>query len=222
MFRSSLDPAPGAASRSRSDRVARISRSVSPLVQHHRHLHDDLGRHVCGHFHEDGAHHAALEREHEEQPVGPRLQQLQPLEHGLVERRAHRHPQLFREHTEHLRRPFEDLVHGVPLGELFANLVRVGRRHLRQPHQRVHVHAVGEVRGDAAGGGMGVVEVALFLEVAHRVANCGRGERVAELLRNSPAPRRLGGFDVGLDNGLEDLALALVQGPCHVTQALTC
>src|SRR5205814_10550042 len=68
----------------------------------------------------------------------------------------------------------------------------------------------------------GVVEVSLFLEVAHRVANCGRGERVAELLRNSPAPRRLGGFDVGLDNGLEDLALALVQGPCHVTQALTC
>src|SRR5213596_3597493 len=72
---------------------------------------------------------------------------------------------------------------------------------------RVHVHAVGEVRGDAAGGGMGMVEIALFLEVAHRVANCGRGERVAEPLGNSPAPRRLGGFDVGLDNGLEDLAL---------------
>jgi len=146
----------------------------------------------------------------------------QSLEHGLVERRAHRNSQLFREHTEHLRRPLEDLVHGVPLGELFANLVRVGRRHLREPHQRVHVHAVGEVRGDAAGGGMGVVEVALFLEVAHRVSNCGRGERVAEPLGNSPTPRRLGGFDVGLDNGLEDLALALVQGSCHVTQALTC
>src|SRR2546423_14109319 len=69
---------------------------------------------------------------------------------------------------------------------------------------------------------MGVVEVALFLEVAHRVANGGRGERVAELLRNSPAPRRLGGFDVSFDNGLQDLALALVPGPCHVTPAISC
>src|SRR2546430_17502096 len=82
-----------------------------------------------------------------------------------------------------------------------------------------HVHAVGEVRGDAAGGGMGVVEVSLFLEVAHRVANCGRGERVAELLRNSPAPRRLGGFHVGLDYSLPDLAVWPGHGtrPVHQT-----
>src|SRR2546428_12610273 len=69
---------------------------------------------------------------------------------------------------------------------------------------------------------MGVVEIALFLEVAHRVSNCGRGERVAEPLGNSPTPRRLGGFDVGLDNGPQDPPLAFVSGPCHVTPTLSC
>ncbi len=67
-----------------------------------------------------------------------------------------------------------------------------------------------------------MVEIPFLLEVAHGVANRGGGERVAELLGNSPTPRRLGGFDVGLDDGLEHLALALVQGCYHVTQAITC
>src|SRR5438552_15152558 len=65
-----------------------------------------------------------------------------------------------------------------------------------------------------------MVEIPLFLEVAHGVANRGGGERVTEPLGNSPAPRRLGGFHVGLDDGFEDLALAVVQGCYHVSKLL--
>jgi len=60
-----------------------------------------------------------------------------------------------------------------------------------------------------------MVEVSLFLEVAHRVAD--RGRRQAELvpLRDRPAPRRLGGLHVRLDHGLEHLALAVGEGSRH-------
>ena len=110
----------------------------------------------------------------------------------------------------HLRGPLEDLIHRAPVGELFTDLMRVGCRHLRQAHERVHIYAVGEIRGDATCGGVRVIQVPFLFESAHRVADCGGGQCQAEPSGNSSAARRFGGFDVGLDHRFEDLTLALV------------
>src|SRR3989449_8066750 len=67
----------------------------------------------------------------------------------------------------------------------------------------------------SAGGGVGVVEVALLLEVAHRVADRRRRQPELIALRNRPAARRLGGLDVRFDHGLEHLALAVGERSCH-------
>src|SRR5713101_9884439 len=77
------------------------------------------------------------------------------------------------------------------------------------PHQVVDVDAIGEVGRYPPGGGVGMVEVSFFLEIAHRVAD--RGRRQAELVpfRDRPAPRRFGGLHVRLDHGLENLALSV-------------
>src|SRR5438876_2685485 len=48
-----------------------------------------------------------------------------------------------------------------------------------------------------------MIEVSLFLEVAHRVADRGRREAELVALRDRAAPRRFGGLHVRLDHGLE-------------------
>ena len=193
-----------------------------PLVQYHADLGHRFRRQPRGHDDEDRSYHAALEGEHQQQPLRGGLQQLEPLEHGRIERRTDGDAELLRQHTQHLRRALEDLVHRVVLAQPFADLVRLRRRDGRQAHQRVHVHPIGEIGGDPAGGGVGVVQVPLLLQVAHGIADGGGRQGEPEAFRDSATPRRLGGLDVGLDDGLEDLALALVQGCCHIGQALNC
>src|SRR5213078_3993928 len=62
---------------------------------------------------------------------------------------------------------------------------------------------------DAARGGVRVVEEALLLEVAHRVADSRRREPQLVPLGDSAAPRWFSGLHVGLDDGLEHLTLAV-------------
>ena len=153
------------------------------LVQHHRNAHHRFGRHMRRNLDENSACSPALQGHDEQQPFSRDLQQLQPLELGVAERGAHRHAQLQREHPDHLRRALEDLVHSVALSRQFlTDLFRLRRRDGLRPHERVHVHAIGEVRRDAAGGRVRVIEVALVLQVAHGVPNRRRGKRHAEPL----------------------------------------
>jgi len=120
MFKSSPAPASACIAQPLGQRGADLAQRQprEALVQNHRHLHDDLGRHDRRHFHEDGPHTPLLSVSTKQEPVGPRLPTLQPLEHRLIERWAHGYTELFREHAEHLRRPLEDLIHGVALRQL--------------------------------------------------------------------------------------------------------
>ena len=54
-------------------------------------------------------------------------------------------------------------------------------------------------------------EVALLLQLAHGVANGGRGHPEPEPPRDGLAAGGLGGLDVGLDDRLEHPDLAVVQ-----------
>ena len=203
------------ASRSRSPIVSRIRRRLSPdsrsfrirATSLHRH-----GRDPGRHLDEDGAQHPAAKVEHQQQPLAGHRHQLQPLQHQLVQRRRHRHAQLLGQHAEHLRRPAHDLLDRVAgagqLGpERLARLV--GRR--GQAHDLVDVDPVGAVGRDPAGGGVGVEEKPLVLQVAHGAPD-GRGrDAEAEPAGDGLAPGRLRGLDVGLDDRLEDPELPLAQ-----------
>ena len=203
------------ASRSRSPRVSRMRSRLSPASRSLRiratsctAAGADPGRHLD----EDGADHATPEVEHQQEPLAGDRHQLQPLQHQLVQRRRHRHAQLLGQHAEHLGGPAHDLLHRVArAGQLAAQgLPRlVGRR--RQAHDRVDVDPVRAVGRDPAGGGVGVEEKPLVLQVAHRAADGGGRDAKPEPPGNGLAPGRLRGLDVGLDDRLEDPELPLAQ-----------
>ncbi|MNT18129.1 hypothetical protein D3C72_1533110 [compost metagenome] len=78
----------------------------------------------------------------------------------------------------------------------------------RRLHQQIHEHAVAGVRRDAAGRRVGLLEQPFVLEIGHFVAQRRGREPEVELLRQRARPDGLGGEDVVLDDGLEDLLLA--------------
>ena len=117
----------------------------------------------------------------------------------------HRHAQLLGQHAEHLGGAAQDLLDRV------ARAGRSSRRRVslrlvagrRQPHELVDVEPVAPIGRDPAGRGVGVKEVALVLQLAHGVADRGRGHAEAEPAGDRLAPGRLRGLDVGLDDRLE-------------------
>ena len=123
-----------------------------------------------------------------------------------------RHAQLLGQHAQHLRRAPQDLFDRVPRPhELGAQgvLRLAGRR--GQPHDLVDVDPVGPVGRDPAGGGVGVEQVPLVLQLAHRVADGGRGHAQPEPPGDRLAAGRLRGLDVGLHDRLEHPQLPLAQ-----------
>ena len=164
------------------------------------------------HLHEDRADDAAPEIEHQQQALRRHRHQLHPLQHQLVERRRDRHAELLGQHAQHLRGAPEHLLHRVARPhELGAQgLLRLagGRG---EPHDLVDVDPVGPVGRDPAGGGVGVKQVPLLLQVAHRVADGGGGDAQAVSAGDGLAPGRLRGLDVGLDDRLEHAELPVAQ-----------
>src|ERR1051325_10885625 len=226
----SLESASGGASRSRSGRVPRISRNVSPASRSFNTTPTwatASGANCAGTSTKIDRTTPLLRvstnnSRSDDACSSSSRSSPDPLEHRRIERRTDGDAELLRQHPQHLGRALEDLVHRRMLAQPFADLVRLRRRDGRQPHQRVDVDSIREIGGDPAGGGVGVVEVPLLLQVAHGVADGGGRQGEPETLRDSATPRRLGGFDVGLDDGFEDLTLALVEGCCHISQAVTC
>ena len=186
----------------RADFLQRQSRE--PLVQDDRHFLHRVGRELRGHFHEDRPHGAAAQREHEQHPLRRDLQQIEAIEHRFVDRGRHRDTELIRQDAEHLRGARQDRLDGGALAfEFSAQVLGLGGRDGRRAHQEVDVDPIGEVGRNPAGRGVGMIEVSLFLEVAHRVADRGRREAELVALRDRAAPRRFGGLHVRLDHGLE-------------------
>ena len=107
--------------------------------------------------------------------------QLEPLEHHLVQRRRHRHAQLLGQDAEHLGRAPQDLLDRASREPSSSGLQRVPRLRARrrQAHDLVHVHPVRPIGRDPAGRGVRMEEVALVLQLAHRVADRGRATRPA-------------------------------------------
>ena len=75
--------------------------------------------------------------------------------------------------------------------------------------ERVHVHPVRPVRRHPSRRGVGMEEIPLLFQVAHRVANGGRRDPQVEAPHHRATPRGLSGVHVGADHRLEDELLAL-------------
>ena len=186
------------------------------LVEDDRHFLHGVGGELRRDFHEDRPHRTATEREHEQQLFGGDLEKIEAIEDRFVDGRRDGHAQLVRQHAEDLRGTRQNRFDSGALPfELAAEVLRLRRRDDGRPHQVVDVDAIREVGRNPAGGGVGMVEVSLFLEVAHRVAD--RRGRQAELIARGdrPAPRRLGGLHVGLDDGLENGSFSLSERRGH-------
>jgi hypothetical protein len=79
-------------------------------------------------------------------------------------------------------------------------------------HQAVDEQAQAQIGRQAPGGGVRGEEQAQLLEIGHDVANRGRGElpagELAQPARQGARPHRLAGFDIGFDDGAENVARA--------------
>ena len=82
-------------------------------------------------------------------------------------------------------------------------------------HQLVDVEPVAGGGGDAPGGGVGLLQIALLGEVGHLVADGGGGHVQPGQLGHGLGAHRLGGGDVGLHYGAEDSLFPVRQ--CHGT-----
>ncbi len=74
------------------------------------------------------------------------------------------------------------------------------------PHERIDVHAIRLVGGNATGGRVRVKQESLFFEVAHGVANGRRRDPETEASRQRARARRLGRGHITVDHGFEDLS----------------
>jgi hypothetical protein len=100
-------------------------------------------------------------------------------------------------------RALEEAVHRAALG-------RAERLDRRQPVDEEPVALVGR---DAAGAGVRLGDVALVLERCHVVAHGGRRDAEVVPLGDRLAAHGLAGADEVLDDGTQDLELALVEHP---------
>ena len=78
-------------------------------------------------------------------------------------------------------------------------------------HDLVEVKAEGLGRGNAAGRGMRLFQVAGFGQVGHKVADGGRGQAQGALLGHGTRTDRQRRGDVGLDDGGQDFPFAIWQ-----------
>ena len=178
-----------------------------------------VGGHRRRDLDEDGAHQAALQGEHHEQPLAADPHQLQPLQHQSIERRRDGDSELLGQHAEHLGRAPQNLLDRVPRGgnDLALQLGARAPRHRTRPHELIDVQPVAALGGDPPAGSVGVKEIALGLELAHRAAHRGRRDAQPRPPRGRLASGRLRGLDVDLDDCLEHPELALAQrfAACH-------
>ena len=183
------------------------------FIQDPGHLLRRAGGEVGAGLDEDRPHRAAPEVEHQEQPVGADLREVELVEHHFLESRRHRHPQLLRQHAQDLRRPPEQLFDGgaMPrqLGGQGVAFTGADLSDRPAPEEVIDVEPIGQVGRDPAGTGVGMEEVPLHLELAHRGADRGRRHAEAVPLGERLAPGRLRGRDIFLDHGFEDLQFAL-------------
>ncbi len=112
---------------------------------------------------------------------------------------------------EHARSVFDALLDRFEAPVFGAQALELGGGHSAQ-RQRLDVAAKSLFGGNAPGGGMGLVQIAFFVEVGHDVANRGGAERIGT--RVTPAAHDgargdgLAGFDIGCDDFVQKLAAA--------------
>jgi hypothetical protein len=160
-----------------------------PLVQHAGHLGHRTVRQAPAHLDEHGAHDAAVEREHEQQPIAAHLHELEPTQHARVEARRQRDAELLGEDAEALGRTAENgLDRGAAARDVLAQPLAFGHHDGARwrVQQRVHVGAIGLVRRDATSRRVRMREKPLVLEVAHRVPDRGWRDAEAEAPRQHP------------------------------------
>ena len=127
--------------------------------------------------------HALLDRaasghQDEQHPPVRDRHQLQVREHLLVSRGAgHHRGGVVRHAGERLGNAHGQIVHLMkPPVKAAVDELRLLLAQRQGPQHLIDVQAVGLVRWDASGGGVRGVEVAQLLQVAHLVADGGRGE----------------------------------------------
>ena len=126
--------------------------------------------------------------------------------------RAERQGRVPGQAREQMGRPAQDLVDvGQGLAEEMDDLAALGVAQADGLRERVDEVAVAGVGGDAAGGRVGLREVAHLLERRQLVADGGGRDAQPDDLRDGLAADRLTRPDVLVDQGAQDAALALGQ-----------
>ena len=183
-----------------------------PLV--HR-LHDAVevrAPHLGVELGDDGLDEAAADGDDEHQARRRERDDVEPLEDAGGEARAEHDAEEVREPPEQPRGLAEELL-GVAeeLLDAGAEEPLLRGRDARPVHELVHEGAVPEVGRDAAGGGVGVVEVAERFERAERVPDRGRGEIHDAALGEGLRADRRRRLDELRDDGAQDDRFALAQ-----------
>jgi hypothetical protein len=111
-------------------------------------------------------------------------------------------PDRFRQHVRH-RPP--------GTGALALDLLALLLRHRAYLEQAVDEQPQARLGRQAAGGGVGRVEQAGFLQILHDVADRGRRQRHAQPARNRARPDRLARLDIGVDDVTQYFERTLVQ-----------
>ena len=162
------------------------------------------------HLQHDRLHQPALHADDEHQPRRRERHHLHPLQDARRKLRAQHYPQHVRQPPQQPRRLTQHVVRvadeAFQLGE---QRLLLGLRERRRTHQAVDERPVAQIGRDAAGRGIGVFEVAVVLQVAHRVPDRRRAQADVRVLRQIARSHRPGRLDEVLDDQPEDLALAL-------------
>ena len=131
-------------------------------------------------------------------------------DHGEV--RLEGNAKLLREHSEDLCGATKDRFdRSAASRKLLEESITRLRVEGRQADEAVHVDPVGHVRGYPASRRVRMEEVALILQVAHRVADGGRGDANGEAPRDHARSRRLSSLYVGLNDRLEHPTLSVAE-----------
>jgi hypothetical protein len=131
-------------------------------------------------------------------------------------RGGERHAKAAGDEGEDVRGAFQILLAGADAGEAPFDLLETfgsKDRDLRSAAEMLDVKAKRACGGDAAGGGVRLIEQAGIAERGHDVADGGGTHAilVAEVTREGLRRDRLTGSDVRLDDGRQDVAFARTQ-----------
>ena len=168
--------------------------------------HLQLGlRQIGGQADEPVAHHVGVGHHHNDEGVVLHHQQVKAPdghlvhaggegEGGVVGQPGHHPARLVQHPVQLLHLQAQGLVHA--LGLLQGELVLL--------HQLVDVEPVALGRGDAPGGGVGLLQQAHGLQIRHVVADGGRGDLHTDAVGNGLGAYRLRRLDIALDDGAEN------------------